>query len=554
MRRSILLPCLACFFATSHLFSQENCDTAKAKIALAHSVQLLESGENQPALDSAVAALNLLRNCAQETALFQSACSHAAGCYRTLSNEFLQKGLFNRAIDFAERSIALQRDMPTALPMNLSEAYLNLSQAHALNGNLLLAVESARKGLSERQSANPEDLGITAFYEQIAADFALLGDTAKARECLNEWESFHRKIDSKVTIQSRIRLATTWAMLFEKKGELRQAVTIIEDTLNHYREPLKKGHSLMVSIAEFHLCELYAQLQDHRKTFEYAEKNILSFENRLKQPRGKLFSKSHYAWYLAQSARAAWNIYTETKDSSWLRIAALRCTQGEEIVYELRDRAPEDGFRDWVANNAGSLTEVRHGLFQQTGDPVHMERAFEVYEASKMFSVQQMLHESQALRWGGLPDSIAAQENAYRNAVNQLETNFFMVRNMPNADSLIAANDQNLFALRDEYRVFLKNLELHYPDYFRLKYSHPHIGLKQVRAELLQPEQCMLDLSKGNGKVFCLVVRHDTIAWIATPFDKDFERALDIVANESSHFPESLNLPESEYLDRKSVV
>ncbi len=548
MRDLVILFWIAILPFHNFVFSQVPCDTAKAKAALARSAEFFGKEETEPALDSALLALKILGPCRHETSLFQSSCMQAEKCCRTLANECMQKGLFNRSIDYSERGIALHQQMSAHAAMDLSDTYMNLSRAHALNGNQQLAIEAALKGLKERQNANPSDLGVPAFYEQIATNYTMLGDIASARQYLNDWESFHQKIGDKATPENKIRLAISWASLYEKKNDLPSAVKTLEDTLNQYREQLKTRRSLMVGIAEFHLCELYAKKRDFRKAFEYADKNIVALETRIKQQKGRLFSRSHYGWYLAQSARAAWNIYLESKDSSWYRIAEQRCAAGENIVFEMRDRAPDDGFRDWVANNAGSLAEVRYGLYAQTGNRDHIERAFATFEACKMFSVQQFLHETYALQWGGLPDSLYAQETQLRQAVNDLEMNFFMVRMRPNADSLIAANDQKLFALRDQYRVFLAGLEKNQPEYFRLKYSQPKASIQQVQKQTLRSGQCLLDLFIENGLVFALLIRPDTVACFSTPYDSTQLASLETLENESRHFAKYQNLPEKEYL------
>jgi len=328
---------------------------------------------------------------------------------------------------------------------------------------------------------------------------------------------------------------------------------VLEDTLARYGEQVRARGGLAPAISEFHLCELYVQIGAYQKSLFYAEKNVALFETRLKQQRGHLFSRSHYAWCLAQSSRAAWHLFAETRDTSKYNLAARRCEQAENVIFAMRDRMPTDGFRDWIANEIGivdNLSEVRYGMFVQTGDKKNIERAFEAVEAYKTFAVQEFLHETYALQWGGLPDSLFQQETALREEVNDLETNFFMVRLRPNADSLIAVNDQKLFVLRDRYGVFLNGLESAYPEYFRLKYVQPKTRLEQVQNQILQPGQCLLDICIQNDLVFALLVRPDTVIWTASPFDSALENALEALTRDSRSFAEYQNLPEKEYLER----
>lgn len=543
---------LSFLFFSPFLFSQTSCDTAAIYAALSRSAELLDAGENQPALDASLLALGSIANCSPDSALRETVFLQADECYRTVATDFLQRGLFNRAIDMAERSVALHRQMSDRHTDRLAKAYLIIGSAQHLNGNKKISLESAVKGLKIRQAANPLDLKIAAHYDQIVTNYFALNDTTNARVCLQEWDAFHRRLGSKATLQARVNLANYWSMYHELKGELRQGIQVLEDTLARYGEKLRSKGGFM-GIVEFRLCELYTQAADYRNALRYAEKNVAMFETRLRQQKGKLFGRSHYAWCLGQSARASWKLYAETKDTSWYNLAERRCAQAEEVIFAMRDRAPDDGFRDWIANEVGivaNLAQVRQGLYAQTGDKKHIERSFESVEASKTFAVQEFLHETYSLQWGGLPDSLYQRETVFRQEVNDLETNFFMVRMSPNADSLIAANDQKLFALRDEYRVFLAGLEKSQPEYFRLKYSQPTVSIGQVQRETLRAGQCLLDLFIENSLVFALLIRPDTVVWLAMSFDSTFEKALEVLQTESQYFAAYQNLPEKEYLQQ----
>lgn len=536
------------------LYAQVPCDTGAIRNTLNRSAELLDSGDAQKALELALEGMEALKHCPSNADLAQSAYLQTDHCYRTLSTDFLQRGLFNRAIDMAERDIDLHQNWPNPVPDPHATAYLLLGSAQNLNGNLKLSVETNLKGLLLRKSANPKDPRISSHYDQIINKLVVLKDTATARYYLQQWEAFHQSIGEKASASARLRLAINWSTFYENTGNLKPAAKIIEDTLSFYSAQLRaRNNNMTVGIAEFNLCELYAQLRDFHKSLEYAERNVSAIETRIKQQNGKLFSRSHYAWYLAQSARACWQIYLETQDPTWLQKAEQRAQAAEAVLYAIRDRAPEDGHRDWIANSVGivaNLSEVRYGLYRISGHKKHIERNFESVEASKMFVVQQFLHETYALQWGGLPDSLYQQEANFRQSINDLETSYFMLRAKPNTDTLIAINDKNLFEIRDRYRTFLKGLEKSYPEYFRLKYQHPAASIRELQNKLLQPGQCLLDLAIENELIFALVVRPDTVVWVATPFDSITAASIRILQEESSLFAEYQNLPEAAYLEK----
>ncbi|MFN0212839.1 MAG: CHAT domain-containing protein [Saprospiraceae bacterium] len=534
------------------LLAQAPCDTSRISRAISHARECLDEGKLQAALDTILLVLNDPENCSENSKHRESVLLQADACYQALAVDYLQRSLFNLSIDMSERSIALHRQMTDKYPDRLAKAYLNLGSAQNLNGNPKLAIEFSTKGLNIRHAANPKDLKIAAHYDQLASFNLALNDTVNVRLSLQKWDDFHYLLGNRASLQAKVNLANYWSMYYELKGILPLAIKILEDTLSRYGDILKAKGGFLGTV-EFRLCELYTQTGNYKKALVYADKNIALFEARLQQQRGKLFSCTHYAWCLAQASRAAWKEFVLTKDTSWYNLAEHRCRQSEEVIFSMRDRPPNDGFRDWIANEVGivaNIAEVRQGMFAHTQEINHVERAFECIEASKSFAVQEFLHETYALQWAGLPDSLYQKENNFRTAVNDLETNFFMVRKLPNADSLISANDQELFALRDQYRDFLQDLEKSHPEYFRLKYNQPKASVQAAQRQMLSPGQCLLDLFIENGLVFALLIRPDTVVWLATPFDSAQLAAIQMLETESHLFSEYLKLPEKEYLQK----
>lgn len=540
------------FLSAIPLIAQTVCDTTRIRVGLSESKALLADYNHQSALDKVLLLEKEMENCQTDAVLQREIYLHTDHCYRSLVTELLQKGLFNRCIDLIERDIALHLRTPDPQTDHLATAYLLLGNAQNLNNNQQLSIEAHLKGLRLRQAVNPMDPKISSYYDQISNSYLSMEDTANAYYYLMEWERFYQKTSQKGSALVPVRLATQWAMYHEIAGRPELGARILEDTLLAYAEELK-SRSTFIGIAEFQLCEMYAQSGNFKKSLFYAEKNVASLEARMHQQNGKLFTRSHYAWHLAQSARASWNLYRQTGDTAMYQLAVRRTKGSETVLREMRDRAPDDGFRDWIANRVGivaNLLEVRYGLYTETGDLAHAEQSFESYETSKMFVVQEFLQETQALKWGGVPDSLYARENAYRQSVNDMETNFFMLRNKPDADSLIAANDRQLFALRDEYRSFLKELEKNYPEYFRLKYRHTAISLKEVQTQMLLPGECLLDLCAENSQIYLMLIRPDTVIWHAAPFDPKTENALQILATDSRQYAEYQHLPEQAYLQK----
>ncbi|GEM_PF-3401942 len=208
---SLLLP-IPILFAAHSLFSQIPCDSAKISAAIARSSELLEGGKIQDALELALHSQNGLAACPADSVLLEEVFLLLDDCYQEATVDFLNKSMFNKAIDMAERCLALNRHAPSGHPDHLAKAYFTLANAHNLNGNPKIAIESAAKGLNVRKSTSPSDPKIALNYDQLVTFSIALNDTATARLWLQEWNHFHRNIGSKAGEQARINLARYWSM------------------------------------------------------------------------------------------------------------------------------------------------------------------------------------------------------------------------------------------------------------------------------------------------------------------------------------------------------
>lgn len=551
MNKTSILFFVACLCGPVPASGQVKCDTSAIAGLIRQSEDFLFDNQFERAITTALDAFNTALQCKADAPLLERAFFQADDSYCLAAQDYITRGMFSRSIDLSERNMALHRQMTVQYPDRLALTYRNLGAALNLSDQLNLALEAFEKGLKLGKEANPGDPKLASYYEFLVMVSTDLHDTLAARNYLREWGSFHQKIGKKATMQARLNLASAWSMFYAANNDLNNAIKVLEDTLSVYGEKIRARGGFL-GIAEFHLCEMLARAGRFEKSFSYSEKSIENFESRLQKQKGRLFSRTHYAWSYAQSARSAWNLFLQTRDTSWRFLAEKRCEKAEQEIFAMRDRNTNDGFRDWIANELGltaNITEVRQGLYHLTGNLLNVKRAFEVQEAFKVFAVQAFLHDTHALLWGGLPDTLYQREIAYRQQINDLETNFFMVRNHPDADSLIAANDQELFRLRDEYRQFLYELEQEFPVYFRLKYQNYSIQLEAVQQRILQKNQCLLDLFIENGYVFAMLIRPDTVVWHSAPAGDELWNAIDLLQQETRQFSQYQNLPEQAYLE-----
>jgi len=155
----------------------------------------------------------------------------------------------------------------------------------------------------------------------------------------------------------------------------------------------------------------------------------------------------------------------------------------------------------------------------------YLEKAFEFCERSKSSILLEAITESNAKNFAGIPKELIYLEDSLKDEISYLE------------QQLAFENEEDpqkfedlLFTYQNHYRDFISNLEIDYPDYYALKYSHQLVKPRSIQKKLSK-EQVMLSYFIGKDEIYTFILRADKLAYERTALPENFERLINAFNN-----------------------
>ncbi len=129
------------------------------------------------------------------------------------------------------------------------------------------------------------------------------------------------------------------------------------------------------------------------------------------------------------------------------------------------------------------------------GMPAAAERFLAVSEAGRSTLLKARLNAFKGLRFAGLPDSLAAEEQE-------------LVAGLELGDGS-GDNAATLLTNGAAFSTFLERLERDHPDYFALRYGEGTVTVPEVRRRLLRPGRTLVAFARSASDLYALVLSPD---------------------------------------------
>jgi CHAT domain-containing protein len=465
-------------------------------------------------------------------------------------------GQSEEGIAYCERSNAIIKSLPGVSDQRYASNYLFMTSSYRNIRDYESALRSAKLALAYRKKAQPNHIGLGAFYNEILQIYVENKDTLHVHETLLEFEQLLDKQKDKQSFeQYKYSVSYGWLDYWRLVNQPLKGIQQAEEFLK-VSGPKARMRGAVTIDMEYRICDAYREAGMLRQAFDRLEPVVQRLKKRF-QDSGSIFYE-HYSWVLAQSAYNALLVFEQLGDTALLRQAELRCTEAEDLLFALRNRDPHESQRKFVTDEYlyKCLLYVRAALFQRSGNPWHVERAFAVSESFQLVDLQRVLSEKQALHFGGVGEEASKEENALQKKIARLESEKSGLRFQepgPETDQLAANIELKLSAARHSYDSLLNALESKFPDYYNLKYKLPVLSLKEVRQQMLQPGQCLLKMYNFYDTVICLLLRPDTSLLLMTHFNGQLQDDLLNFLDGLQKYPEIAAQPEAVFAQKQQA-
>lgn len=161
-------------------------------------------------------------------------------------------------------------------------------------------------------------------------------------------------------------------------------------------------------------------------------------------------------------------------------------------------------------------------LWDKIHDKKYLYDAFRIIELSKVDVLKGSINESSAIKLSDIPDSLTSIENKYSNKLNSLRFSKRTELQKKNPNPVrLNYFDNEIFNIQRDYSYLIKNFELEYPSYHRIKYETNTILLSSLQ-EKLSLHQSVLQYYLGKDKLHLLLIDKDSVYSISSEVDSNF--------------------------------
>jgi len=149
-----------------------------------------------------------------------------------------------------------------------------------------------------------------------------------------------------------------------------------------------------------------------------------------------------------------------------------------------------------------------------------LENAWHLSETAHGYMLLAATQEANARRFSGIPGTELIRDSLLKVQITVLEIarKSALEHGLSLTDSLILAQNAQIFAYKEEAQQIKAIFEKNYPDYFHLKYELQTSSLQKTQ-QLLSPTQTLLEYFVGDFDIFIFVVQQKGSRMIEIPRD-----------------------------------
>ena len=244
--------------------------------------------------------------------------------------------------------------------------------------------------------------------------------------------------------------------------------------------------------------------------------------------------------FLSDKAKAFLKLYSNTKDQKILELAFELFQQCHKVINKMRQTYESDASILFLVENAipiyGKGLETAYALNEIDPQEKYPEAAFHFMEKSKSVLLLSSRKEDKA-RWvAKIPKDLLSRESEFKADINYYTKR---LNETQGNDSLATVFQNKLLLQKEDYQLFIAQLEQEYLAYFQEKYSNKNVEIKTLQARLKKLQSCLVEYFVGLENIYVIVLSEKVKAIFKIPLDFDFN-------DKMSQFLQALNDPNAE--------
>ena len=246
----------------------------------------------------------------------------------------------------------------------------------------------------------------------------------------------------------------------------------------------------------------------------------------------KVVSKTVLITILKEKLDALFNSYKITNDLNYLNKAHNTSKTIINTLDVLRPEFESKLDKQFLITETypsiQKMVTIAYQLYQNTEDKTFIADAFFFMEKSKSILLLEAYRNSEATKYGGVPEFIISKEQQFRAKISHLEQEIFKSR-LLDTQSLT----DTLFSVKNNYNSYLDNIEKEYPNYFALKYKSTVASLQTTQQQLYK-NQAVLSYLVTEDALYLTLIDSKKTGFYKLPFDKKIKNTIRKLYRKSS--------------------
>jgi CHAT domain-containing protein/Tfp pilus assembly protein PilF len=444
-----------------------------------------------------------------------------ASSYMNIGSILLWQGDYDAANRYFFESLAIHLEGLGKEHPDVADTYTNISSVYSAMGDydkalqyLNLALDIYKKVMGEQSSKLVADIhhiakiyGVQKKYEESIKYFK----HAIAIQ-INEYGEQHPDVALNYTDLANV--------YFEMNDSL-NAFETLNKAIDIYNNILCVKSSGL-TLAYNNLGDFYFKFHDYHnalQSYQSALKaNSLSFSSSdLKQnpPNENVIKKNEMVTSLQKKAKVLFEIFNKKNNIEDLKLALSTIDRAIDMVDDLRKSYKLDESKLHFVEKSSEVfslgCDIAYMLYKKTHNSKYLSELFNLSQQSKAQVLSEIIDQSHAFRFSGVPDSIVSCEKDLRTLLNASEVKLLQLKTSENSDSIaIKMLEEKVFQYSTQYKEISDLIEAKYPRFNEIMKNRDIPSISAIQQKL-DKETVLLDYYMADRSLYIFVITQNNV-------------------------------------------
>ena len=452
--------------------------------------------------------------------------TYIANNYLNIGLIYDRKGNYNQSLHYHKKALDLQLQLFGEMHPDVASSYHNIGIAYDNMGNYYQALGYIKKALEIHTAVlGPE-------HRYVASGYHSMGSIYRKEKKYDRALDYYKKsldIQLKTVGDKHPILATNYiniGMVYKAKKDYDRTLYHYTKALNLQYKTLQKNHP-DIALSYQRLGVLYYDQRDFKKALHYYQKSITTlvsdFRNTSIEQNPALANMSNETNLLDAlkgKARMLHQLYVnQSQDVKDLRLSVATYRLAIQLINKIKSgyKASQSKlfFAEKTHNIYKAAIHAAMHLYRATQEDTVLQLAFTFAEESRAGLLREILGETQAKAFAGIPDSLLEQERTLK-----IDLNYYEAAIQEQKDSALLREFENrFFALKNQYETLVERFEKDYPKYYELKYDLHVRSVKEVQESLVDAHTALIEYTFTDTTLFAFCITKEHVQAFRLPVD-----------------------------------